>query len=288
MTLITARVSIQQKLPILSTHYPQSFNMCIITYGLIFPDNTDCIPTYNESVIMPIHYSDVTMGATASEMTHISTVCSTVCSGAHQRKHQISSSLAFVRRIHQSPVDFPHQGLVTRKMFPFDDVIMQRFKTGCLITQLYHTATIQITDCFLFCFSFVFRIFWLVSRFIIFIICIIITITNIIIVSIIIIIIHKSVVLCFVSNHFYTRKFVIICLIGVFLQISKQCDLSHLKLFFFLLFSCNWRDVAGNVFTCVIRAIFREYELSYLTGWRIQGFMVLTWKTTIEFSNNAR
>ena len=105
MTLITARVSIQQKLPIVSTHYPQSFNMCIITYGLIFPDNTDCIPTYNESAIMPIHYSDVTMGATASEMTHISTVCSTVCSGAHQRKHQISSSLAFVRRIHQSPVD---------------------------------------------------------------------------------------------------------------------------------------------------------------------------------------
>ena len=41
-----------------------------------------------------------------------------------QRKHQISASLAFVRGIHRSPVDSPHKGPVTLKMFPFDDVIM--------------------------------------------------------------------------------------------------------------------------------------------------------------------
>ena len=33
-------------------------------------------------------------------------------------------SLAFVRRIHRWPVDFSHKGSVTRKMFPFDGIIM--------------------------------------------------------------------------------------------------------------------------------------------------------------------
>ena len=47
-----------------------------------------------------------------------------VDSGAYQRKHQRSASLAFVRGIHRWPVNSPHKGLVTRKMFPFDDVIM--------------------------------------------------------------------------------------------------------------------------------------------------------------------
>ena len=43
---------------------------------------------------------------------------------ADQRKHQSSVSLAFVRGIHQRPVNSPHKWPVTRKMFPFDDVIM--------------------------------------------------------------------------------------------------------------------------------------------------------------------
>ena len=44
--------------------------------------------------------------------------------GADQRKHQSSASLAFVRGIHRWPVNSSHKGPVTRKMFPFDDVIM--------------------------------------------------------------------------------------------------------------------------------------------------------------------
>ena len=44
---------------------------------------------------------------------------------ANQRKHQSSASLAFVRGIHRSPVNSPHKWPVTRKMFPFDDVIMK-------------------------------------------------------------------------------------------------------------------------------------------------------------------
>ena len=37
---------------------------------------------------------------------------------------QSSASLFFVRGIHQWPVNSPHKWPVTRKMFPFDDVIM--------------------------------------------------------------------------------------------------------------------------------------------------------------------
>ena len=39
-------------------------------------------------------------------------------------KKTSSASLAFLRGIHWWPVNSPHEGPVTRKMFPFDDVIM--------------------------------------------------------------------------------------------------------------------------------------------------------------------
>ena len=41
-----------------------------------------------------------------------------------QIKENIKASLVFVRGIHRSPVNSPHKWPVTRKMFPFDDVIM--------------------------------------------------------------------------------------------------------------------------------------------------------------------
>ena len=66
------------------------------------------------------------MSAMASQITGVSSVCSTVCSGADQRKYQSCASLDIMRGIHQSPVDSPHKRLVTRKMFPFDDVIMKQ------------------------------------------------------------------------------------------------------------------------------------------------------------------
>ena len=56
------------------------------------------------------HYSDVMMSALASQITGVSVVCLTVCSGADQRKHQSSASLAFVRGIHRWQVDPPHKG----------------------------------------------------------------------------------------------------------------------------------------------------------------------------------
>ena len=70
------------------------------------------------------HYSDVIMGTIASQITSLTVVYSTVYSDADQRKYQSSASLAFVWGIHRRPVNSPHKWPVTRKMFPFDDVIM--------------------------------------------------------------------------------------------------------------------------------------------------------------------
>ena len=63
------------------------------------------------------------MGAMASQIS-LTIVYTTVYSGADHRIHQSSMSLAFVRGIHRWPVNSPHKGPVTRKMFLFDDVIM--------------------------------------------------------------------------------------------------------------------------------------------------------------------
>ena len=64
------------------------------------------------------------MGTIASQITSLTSVYSTVYSGADQSKHQSSASLAFVWGIHRGPVNSPHKWPVTRKMSPFDDVIM--------------------------------------------------------------------------------------------------------------------------------------------------------------------
>ena len=61
-----------------------------------------------------------------SQITSITSVYSTVYSGIDQRKHQSSASLAFVWGIHRWLVNSPHKWPVTRRMFPFDGVIMNR------------------------------------------------------------------------------------------------------------------------------------------------------------------
>ena len=57
------------------------------------------------------------MNAMASQVTGLTIVYSTVYSGADQRKHQSSASLAFVRVIRRWQVNSQHNGPVTRKMF---------------------------------------------------------------------------------------------------------------------------------------------------------------------------
>ena len=81
--------------------------------------------------VMLIHYSDVIIGMMVSQITSLTIVDSTIYSGVDQRKHHSFTSLAFVRGIHRWPVNSPHKGTVTRKMFPFDDIIMRETACGC-------------------------------------------------------------------------------------------------------------------------------------------------------------
>ena len=76
------------------------------------------------------HYSDVIMGAMASQITSFTIVYSTSNSGADQRKHQSFASLTFVRGIHRWPVNSTHKWPVTRKCFHL-------MKSSCLSCFFY-------------------------------------------------------------------------------------------------------------------------------------------------------
>ena len=67
------------------------------------------------------------MSVMTSQITGVSMVCWTICSGAEQRKHHSSASLAFLGAIQQGPVNSPHKRPVTWKIFPFDDVTMDHW-----------------------------------------------------------------------------------------------------------------------------------------------------------------
>ena len=85
------------------------------------------------------------MSAMASQITSLTIVYSIVYSGADQRKHQSSASLAFVWGIHRWPVNSPHKGPVTRNLFPFDDVIMNEYDLQADHYVAYYLHTSQ--DC---------------------------------------------------------------------------------------------------------------------------------------------
>ena len=78
------------------------------------------------------------MSAMASQITFLTIVYSTVYSDPDQRKYQNSASLAFVRGIHRWPVNSPHKWPVTRKMSPFDDVIMQKLDRDGVWQAMWH------------------------------------------------------------------------------------------------------------------------------------------------------
>ena len=83
-----------------------------------------------------------------------------------QAKHPSSAPLAFVRGIHRSPVNYPHKWPVTRKMFPFDYVIMTlsilldtsggTVTVGLdydviVLTHAIHILSLQTTCCKVYC-----------------------------------------------------------------------------------------------------------------------------------------
>ena len=97
--------------------------LCSVNYLNILTSLWECSSNYHLKSCC-WHYDDVRMGAIASQITSLTIVYSTVYSGADQCKHQSSASLAFVWWIHWGPVNSPHKWPVARKIFPFDDVIM--------------------------------------------------------------------------------------------------------------------------------------------------------------------
>ena len=93
-------------------------------------------------VVNHSHYDDVIMTILASQITSLTFVYSIVYSGVDLRKHQSSASLAFVREIHRGPVNFPHKWPVTRKMFPFDDVIMAFIQIDYLFAEVSISSSV--------------------------------------------------------------------------------------------------------------------------------------------------
>ena len=79
------------------------------------------------------HYSDFKMSTVASQITSISTVCSAVCS----KKIPMLRVIGLYEGIPPVTGGFPSSGPVTRKIFPFDDVIMY----GNMVTVLHITMT---------------------------------------------------------------------------------------------------------------------------------------------------
>ena len=86
---------------------------------------------YPYDVFINVHqyYSDVIMGAMVSQIASLAIVYSTVNSGADQRKHQCSVSLALVRGIHRWLVNSPHKWPVKRKIFPSKDCFTDTGRT---------------------------------------------------------------------------------------------------------------------------------------------------------------
>ena len=125
--------SMQCNVYILSLYICVTQTMGYLKRGITTRAKTSDAAVLYAVTLLTSHYDDVIMGAMASQITSLTIVYSTVYSGAYQSKHQISASLAFVWGLHRGPVNSPHKWPVTRKMFPFDDVIMNKinWKIGC-------------------------------------------------------------------------------------------------------------------------------------------------------------
>ena len=103
------------------------------------------------------HYNDVIMGMIASQITSLMIVFSSVYLDTDQRKHQSSVLLSFVWGVHRRPVNSPHKWPITRKMFPFDEVIMSDwirltwaswfFMLTTIYDAMWHMAVLATGNC---------------------------------------------------------------------------------------------------------------------------------------------
>ena len=83
--------------------------------GVIWEDIGPNVASYYRG--FSSNYSDVMLSVKPSLITGVSIVCSNVCSGADQNKHQSTTSLDFCEWI-------PSQRASNTEMIPFDDAIM--------------------------------------------------------------------------------------------------------------------------------------------------------------------
>ena len=111
---------------------------------LVAYKNRGCILKQKQKIRYHVkpHYSDVIMGTVVSQITSPTIVYLTVYSGADQRKHQSSASLAFVRGVYRWPVN-SCKWPVTRKIFSFDDVIMH-FLLATILSYRFHALNMVI------------------------------------------------------------------------------------------------------------------------------------------------
>ena len=84
-----------------------------LRFTIFSTQNKDVLP----SEFLNTHYCDVIMSDMTTQITGVSIVYSTVCSGADERKRQSSASLAFARGNHQWLLNSNHKGPVTRKIY---------------------------------------------------------------------------------------------------------------------------------------------------------------------------
>ena len=122
----------------------------VVQTSWIIKQNVECnisATTVIGAVYFADHCDDVIEGALAAQITSLTIVCSTFYSGADQSKHYSSVSLAFVWGIHRGPVNSTHKWPVTRRMFPFDDVIMQKADVSyrSTIEILFNSNSLRLT-----------------------------------------------------------------------------------------------------------------------------------------------
>ena len=119
------QVAVLHKEHIRLMHNMHNFAVFSWELALVNLAHTTSTRLARRSIFSFAHYNDIVMGMMASQITSLTIVYATIYSGTDQRKHQSFAPLAFVRGIQWWPVNSLHKWPVTRKMFPFDDVIMR-------------------------------------------------------------------------------------------------------------------------------------------------------------------
>ena len=102
-----------------------------------------CMPCANQ-----YHYNNVIMNAIVCQITASRFFTQALIQAHIKEKNQSFASLALVRGIHRWPVNSPHKGPVTRKMFPFDDLIMILWKSTDKFRMYTNTFSTTYTVCY--------------------------------------------------------------------------------------------------------------------------------------------